>query len=263
MQKIVIAVLACLVSAPATALAQHSDIHLMVENNRIVTAMEEGDDVHPARVFESELGEVVPNFTDEPGFDCDPGTFPVGSRVGFRILDALRVWGGGNFAGVPAERMEVAFSTLSVTTPAMPGEVDGFTLPVNASGEWHRHLEFTLLAPAASGVYLLQLSMTSDAGILESEPYFIVFGQNATHEDLDQAVEWVEANLLGTPCATADFDGDGDTGTDADIEAFFACLAGSCCATCWHVGADFNADGDVGTDGDIEAFFRVLAGGQC
>ncbi len=64
-------------------------------------------------------------------------------------------------------------------------------------------------------------------------------------------------------CGTADFDGDGDVGTDADIEAFFACLAGSCCPACYPGGADFNADGDVGTDADIESFFRVLAGGNC
>jgi hypothetical protein len=67
----------------------------------------------------------------------------------------------------------------------------------------------------------------------------------------------------GTPCGTSDFDGDGDSGTDADIEAFFACLAGNCCATCYEGGADFNADGDSGTDADIESFFRVLAGGPC
>ncbi len=60
---------------------------------------------------------------------------------------------------------------------------------------------------------------------------------------------------------TADFNGDGDIGTDADIEAFFACLAGNCCATCGT--ADFNNDGDIGTDADIESFFRVLAGGNC
>ena len=64
-------------------------------------------------------------------------------------------------------------------------------------------------------------------------------------------------------CGTADFDGDGDTGTDADIEAFFACLAGDCCVTCHPSGADFDGDGDTGTDADIEAFFRVLAGGTC
>jgi hypothetical protein len=63
-------------------------------------------------------------------------------------------------------------------------------------------------------------------------------------------------------CCLNDYNGDGDVGTDADIEAFFSCLGGTCCATC-PPNADFNCDGDVGTDGDIEAFFRVLAGGQC
>jgi hypothetical protein len=62
-------------------------------------------------------------------------------------------------------------------------------------------------------------------------------------------------------CNTADFDGNGDLGTDADIEAFFACLGGNCCSTCGS--ADFNADGDIGTDADIESFFSVLGGGPC
>jgi hypothetical protein len=67
---------------------------------------------------------------------------------------------------------------------------------------------------------------------------------------------------LFTACTcSADFNNDGDVGTDADIEAFFACLAGNCCATCGS--ADFNGDGDTGTDADIESFFRVLAGGAC
>ena len=65
------------------------------------------------------------------------------------------------------------------------------------------------------------------------------------------------------PCGSADFNCDGDTGTDADIEAFFACLAGNCPAPPCTSTADFNGDGDVGTDADIEAFFRVLAGGTC
>jgi hypothetical protein len=60
---------------------------------------------------------------------------------------------------------------------------------------------------------------------------------------------------------SADFNNDGDSGTDADIDAFFACLAGACCASCGS--ADFNNDGDSGTDQDIESFFRVLAGGPC
>jgi hypothetical protein len=64
----------------------------------------------------------------------------------------------------------------------------------------------------------------------------------------------------GRHCS-ADFDGDGAIGTDADIEAFFACLGGSCCPTCES--ADFNGDGAVGTDADIASFFSVLGGGPC
>ncbi|HYE63005.1 MAG TPA: hypothetical protein VD997_13495 [Phycisphaerales bacterium] len=67
----------------------------------------------------------------------------------------------------------------------------------------------------------------------------------------------------GSNCGTSDFNGDGDFGTDQDIEAFFACLGGSCCETCYAGGADFNGDGDTGTDQDIESFFRVLGGGAC
>jgi autotransporter-associated beta strand protein len=64
-------------------------------------------------------------------------------------------------------------------------------------------------------------------------------------------------------CGSADFNCDGDVGTDADIESFFACLAGNCPAAPCLSNADFNGDGDVGTDSDIEAFFRVLGGGSC
>jgi hypothetical protein len=64
-------------------------------------------------------------------------------------------------------------------------------------------------------------------------------------------------------CGSADFNCDGDVGTDADIEAFFHCLAGACPPPPCTSTADFNGDGDVGTDADIEAFFRVLAGGTC
>jgi predicted outer membrane repeat protein len=63
------------------------------------------------------------------------------------------------------------------------------------------------------------------------------------------------------PCRS-DFNMDGDTGTDADIEAFFACLGGNCCQTCAVI--DVNCDGDDGTDADIEMYFLMLAGhGPC
>jgi hypothetical protein len=77
-----------------------------------------------------------------------------------------------------------------------------------------------------------------------------------------------EIDVVNQSCApaggcTADFNCDGDIGTDADISAFFACLSGTCPAAPCANTADFNNDGDVGTDGDIASFFRVLSGGPC
>jgi probable HAF family extracellular repeat protein len=74
-----------------------------------------------------------------------------------------------------------------------------------------------------------------------------------------------EAWIAGVPpvCVSSDFDCDGDAGTDADIQAFFRCLAGNCPASPCTSTADVDADGDVGTDLDIQAFFRIIAGGSC
>jgi hypothetical protein len=58
-----------------------------------------------------------------------------------------------------------------------------------------------------------------------------------------------------------DFDGDGDPGTDADVEAFFRAVAGIPCPTCGST--DIDGDGDAGTDFDVEAFFRAMAGLPC
>jgi hypothetical protein len=86
------------------------------------------------------------------------------------------------------------------------------------------------------------------------------WGENIGWINLDDSVKYVG---VVPQCGSADFDCDGDVGTDADITAFFACLAGNCPPPPCSGTADFNGDGDLGTDADIEAFFRVLAGGPC
>jgi subtilisin-like proprotein convertase family protein len=64
-------------------------------------------------------------------------------------------------------------------------------------------------------------------------------------------------------CGSADFNCDGAFGTDTDIEAFFACIAGTCPPPPCTSTADFDGDTHPGTDADIEAFFRVLSGLPC
>jgi hypothetical protein len=189
------AVAAVLVTAPA--LAQHAgDIGLLVSDARIATAEIGAAGVGPTRrTFSAVFGDTgSPWFTSNPGFDCNPGTFVPGSRIGFRFAEALLVWDGTAFvptspAGALAgERLKATFLTVTATSGA--GTVPGFDLAVAANGQWHRHVSWTLLpASGASspdtGVYLATLEIYST----------------------DPAV----GTSLSPPC-TADLDGDGSVG---------------------------------------------------
>ena len=88
-----------------------------------------------------------------------------------------------------------------------------------------------------------------------------IWGENVGWINLDDATKFV--GILQGNCGSIDFDGDGDEGTDADIEAFFIVLAAGVCPTGTCGSIDFDGDGDEGTDADIEAFFRVIAAGPC
>jgi hypothetical protein len=113
---------------------------------------------------------------------------------------------------------------------------------------------------ATSGCGWVWNGWTSDAPVAS-----VLLASNYTnfHDFLNlDDLEYLPAGT-GPGCGSPDFDCDGDPATDADIEAFFACLAGDCPPLPCQASADFNGDGDAATDADIEAFFRVLAGGSC
>jgi hypothetical protein len=142
-------------------------------------------------------------------------------------------------------------------------EGDPVTLSVSASGTFPLSYQWRYNGGALSDNGVVTGATSPDLTLMSVEAsqagtYDVVVSNGCGSVPSAAVVLSVSAR-----CGTADFDGDGDIGTDADIEAFFACLAGSCCPTCWSAGADFNGDGDIGTDADIESFFRVLAGGEC
>jgi hypothetical protein len=155
------------------------------------------------------------------------------------------------------------------------GHIFTFTVPVVAAGiiNTSPDRDFVELwtGPNRTGQRILQFRDQEEA----SSPNFHIdrfVGGRVTAPGVTIGSMWV-GNAQGddeldelifevgvAPCHS-DFNGDGDFGTDQDIEEFFRCLAGNCCAACGS--SDFNGDGDFGTDQDIEAFFRVLAGGEC
>jgi hypothetical protein len=244
------AIVACVLAPAAVAQVHSGDITLSLNAGTITTNATSG----PDRVFTATLGESFENFTSDPGFDCLSGTFPTPSRVGFTISGALKRWTGSSFTFPIDERMEIAFggaAGFSVLTPASDSSTPGFSLSVGSNGQWHRHLEYTLLSPASDGIYLLPLSLFStNPSIAASETFYILFNQNATTTDLEAAVQWVRDNIL-SPFCPADWDQSGGVDGD-DVIAFFAQWDQS--------NADFNTDG--GTDGDdVIAFFAAWDSG--
>jgi|GEM_PF-2518318 len=179
------------------------------------------------------------------------------------VGEILPVEPSGTFAGWPSAVFSLAFPNNASITAGLPTTftvpLDSFsgtetaTVPKQGVVSYYNTSNFplnTALAGWRRGfghVY----SFTSTCGINQlADPNFGRLFSNVM-------------SATSPPCEGSDFNGDGDYGTDTDIEAFFACLAGSCCPTCPPNGSDFNGDGDFGTDADIESFFRVLSGGGC
>jgi hypothetical protein len=167
----------------------------------------------------------------------------------------------------------VSFSTFML--PAQAGlieTVDGAALPstpmINCTGSNASSLAGTLEIRVAhpnnfhigDQIEVLR-SVTPYQGSFASLSAPIIGGGRVFQIQYTATSVFVRIVAGGDPCWTADFNGDGAVATDADIDAFFLCLAGMCCPTC--ASADFNGDGAVATDADIEAFFRVLAGQPC
>lgn len=177
------------------------DIFVGVEKGHIVTGLinETGVQDH-VRTFGAEFGELgIPGFSDEPGWEAFPGTFAPDARVGWSALTGLRRWNGDGFDDMLDEFITVSFGGLSFDI-GMTGD-EGFDLAVQPDGGLHRHISFFLNHPTdvpQVGVYLVELELyATGAGPEHSEPFWIVFNNEAAELDHDAAIEWVEANLAG------------------------------------------------------------------
>lgn len=182
------------------------DVILKVEDGRVVTKnfLPDTGEVIPWRVFSGRFGTAgFPNFTDDPGFDSTPGTFPPNTAIGIAIRQALRVWDDidEHFELIPEERIEIERFSIRIQTPWTDPE-PGQTLPSlqlglgSSNGQIHVHPWYTIMSPASTGVYLLELEVWA-TGIETSEPLWIVFNQNSPQIVADRALAWAEDNLGG------------------------------------------------------------------
>lgn len=187
----------------------HGDVVITVDDGRLMTATEHKGKLEPERVFGGELGKVIPGFGDEPGFEAV--SLPAFTRVGFDILDAARVWNGGDFDLLSSGTFTLELApgvpgSPSATTPIVPGVVPGFVFgTADEEGGFHQHIGMMLNAPAGEGVYLLQLRLLSPAdtsGILApSEPFWLVLSNGADEKAHDAAMEYVRSVIVPAPGA--------------------------------------------------------------
>lgn len=234
------------------AAAQHDgDIFVTTQAGKLVTGTIElsGSLTVPFRAFTGVFGE-APNFTNDPGFDTAPGTFTPGTQIGFTIGRALRVWDGADFKSIPVERLRIALGLLGpVFTPLDDTPVPGFGMLVNEFGEFHHHPGVTLQAPAGDGVYLYEAFLwTSDPGLVDSDPFWIVFRQRSSAAAQADALLWVE-RFRSNPCRA---DLNLDTEVDfSDLELFISFYNAG------NSGVDFNGDTEIDFS-DIEAFISIF-----
>jgi hypothetical protein len=199
----------------------------------------------------------------DPAFDYAQGDVVVSGYYMIPTSDPIV----GDSSGI---KLEVKYGNYDLAT--LDPWNGGSTISGTTNGQW---LHFTTTFHKADIVnqYECNVGIQAACGCMGCEPAIppnhckITIGRFVGDgTPTSGTIYWDDITYQQLPashCGSADFNCDGDVGTDADIEAFFLCLSGTCPPPPCPSTADFNGDGDVGTDADIEAFFRVLAGGTC
>lgn len=194
-------------AAPALA---EGDISLMISGGQLVTTKvsESGDPLGPARVFSGLLTDVLGElYSDEPGIQIEDGTLTPGTDLRFYFSKALRQWNGSNFASVTGGSLSATFgpATNSIATPGSDVNSGNLIFPVETLGGLHDHPDWVLAGHTPSGgpeFFLVEARFSYD-GSTDSDPFYIVFGLNASDEQLEEVEAWVEANVVPTPGSLA------------------------------------------------------------
>jgi hypothetical protein len=166
-----------------------------------------GAPVFPGRVRSGVFGaEGIANFTNDPGVNASLGALVPGMSVGFDLVGALRSW-DGTFDVISEDTITVRKSGINTVTPPVDSVVPGIVFgqaDLDDGAGFHHHVQFILnpaMGGAPSGVWLLSWELWTDApGVARTEPVYVVFAQGAGAAELDDAVAWVEDNLIGSAC---------------------------------------------------------------
>ena len=211
MRSVLITIALCLFSLSAQA--QHSDIWLLLDSNRVTISpqnIETGvntliDQTTGQFLFIADFGDLGggPFGTDDPGYQAQSGTFTPNVILGYQATDQLRFWNGSQWTTALPDNERITYMDALGTTTSWDGagvsNADGAIDQVGGDGSIHSHLDFTIGKTSGSGdpstgAYLIELSLISYNGLggpvvhQLSDPFRIVFNNQMSANDFDQAV---------------------------------------------------------------------------
>ncbi|MGD9720421.1 MAG: PEP-CTERM sorting domain-containing protein [Pirellulales bacterium] len=217
-------------SGSAAALA-HEDVVPYGFGGKILTGGHDdvlATDNVSQQVFGYDFGEDPgdPYIIGDPGFNNgafgigvypNNGLLPVNFTLGFDVVSNLQYWdglGGVSFAAAPADVLLGLRRSSSTVLIDGAGGQSG-TVPTigstGAAGRLHVHLESQLhftdatdpTAPnAPEGIYLVGLQLKlPGSGLADSDPIYFVYNNGLDEEVHDEAIDWVQVNLVPEPGA--------------------------------------------------------------
>jgi hypothetical protein len=215
---------------PVVASAQHADVKPDIQNGRIVTdgwidALSQ--QIDGLQVFSLDFQEdpLDPFVINDPGFNTvGASALPAGSQLILKVpnpalfgLSAnLSYWNGSgpvSFGPVPSgETLRLNKGTQDRTLGNDATAISYLNIgAAGANGSLHQHLNSFLqgsdgnvdpsdgIVPA-EGIYLFPFQLgSSDAGIADSRPLFLVYNNGQSEAVHDAAIAWVETNLVPIP----------------------------------------------------------------
>ena len=165
----------------------HSDIDAVIESGAFeiengILLLTSG-----SVVFESEFGSLAgPNFTDDPGFVVDDGSFASGEFLGYEAVGSLQFWDGSSW-GSSTETFTIIDNSATTLDTLITGSGVtnglGYIDAADALGGVHTHVtNFQIGAAAAAGAYMIELVLRgfSDSALTNeiytaSDSFFIAF----------------------------------------------------------------------------------------
>lgn len=198
---------------PCVALAHEGDIGLRLVDNRLTTVLAEGEPpaqtigLDENRVFAAELAYSAPTSQvtiNEPGFATDEAGL-INQNVGMYFRKALRAWDGSTFT---ATSMTMSVGSYDLLLPFVSTPLSDASAPKLAQSfpiQPDFHFDWTLDGATeltGQGIYLVELELeSSSSAFSKSRPFWLVYNYGMSEGEHENAVAWVESNLVPAPGA--------------------------------------------------------------